>query len=240
MPDRIVRTGILSSDAVNALTWAGEVFYRRLMSVVDDFGRYDGRAAILRSQLYPLKIDRVSEPDIGKWIRECEEAGLVRMYTINGKPFVEIQKFGQRIRSSVSKWPDPPGGDGKPPTLAAIGGHLTADDNVVVDVDESVVGAVGAVTAVQISIALRKAGVSSQPADPRLMALAEQGVGLETVEAACAEAKKAKPDERISVPYVLAIIERWAREAASLKAKGAAAPGKQAANLPDNRFKGAK
>jgi hypothetical protein len=59
MPDRILRAGIIKSGAVNALGWPAEVFYRRLMSVVDDFGRYDGRSSILRADLYPLKVDKL-------------------------------------------------------------------------------------------------------------------------------------------------------------------------------------
>lgn len=127
MPDRIVRVGILTSDAVNSLSWAGEVFYRRLMSVVDDFGRYDGRTSVLRAALYALKVDRVSEPDIGKWIRECEEAGLVRRYTVDSKPFLELPKFGQKVRAAKSKWPGPP-------TSANTCQQMSADAPVVVDV----------------------------------------------------------------------------------------------------------
>jgi uncharacterized phage protein (TIGR02220 family) len=128
VPDRIVRAGILTSDSVNSLSWAGEVFYRRLMSVVDDFGRYDGRASVLRAALYALKVDRVSEPDIGKWIRECEEAGLVRRYTVDRKPFLELPKFGQKVRAKVSKWPDPP-------TSVNTCQQVSADVPVVVVVD---------------------------------------------------------------------------------------------------------
>ena len=51
MPDRIVRQGILTSDRVNQLDWGAECFYRRLMSIVDDYGRYDARPAVLRAQL---------------------------------------------------------------------------------------------------------------------------------------------------------------------------------------------
>lgn len=107
MPDRIIRAGILTSESVSKLTPSGEVFYRRLMSVVDDFGRYDGRAAILRAALYPLQLTRVSESDIERWILETGEASLVRRYTVEGGPYLEIVKFGQKIRSR-SKWPDPP------------------------------------------------------------------------------------------------------------------------------------
>ena len=54
MPNRILREGILDSDRVNKLSWGAEVFYRRLMSVVDDFGRFDARIDLLKSKLYPL------------------------------------------------------------------------------------------------------------------------------------------------------------------------------------------
>lgn len=82
--------------------------------------------------------------------------------------------------------------------------------------------------ATQLSIAMRRCDVQSNPADPRLIALAEQGVTPETVTAACEEARKARPNERIGVGYVAAIIERWAKDAATLRAAGAAQPGNAA------------
>lgn len=106
MPERIVRPGILTSEPVNRLSWPAEVFYRRLMSIVDDFGRYDGRPAILRASLYPLLLERVREADVASWIGECHEAGLVRLYQCPGsKPHVELLKFDQRLRAKKSKWP---------------------------------------------------------------------------------------------------------------------------------------
>jgi hypothetical protein len=107
MPDRIVRAGILSSEKVCSLSWPAEVFYRRLFSVVDDFGRYDGRLTILRTALYPLQIDKVSDLDVGKWRLETAKAGLVRVYAIDGKEYVEVLNFGQRLRAAKSKWPSP-------------------------------------------------------------------------------------------------------------------------------------
>lgn len=105
MPDRIVRANILSSDAINKLSWPAEVFYRRLMSVADDFGRYDARPEILRSSLYPLRLDNVSKSDIAKWMLETAEAGLVRLYSTDGRDYLEILKFGQRLRAMKSKYP---------------------------------------------------------------------------------------------------------------------------------------
>jgi len=119
MPDRILRVGILTSERVNCLSWPAEVFYRRLFSVADDFGRYDGRNAILRAMLYPLQLDRVSERDVGKWKTESSEAGLVTLYAVKDRPYLQIEKFDQRLRAKTSKWP--------PPTTADVRGHPQAD-----------------------------------------------------------------------------------------------------------------
>ncbi len=140
MPDRILRAGIIASDPVNRLSWPAEVFYRRLFSVADDFGRYDARPAILKSYLYPLKSDRVAESDIGKWLTECVNADLVRVYTVDSKRFLEILKFDQRIRpGSKSKWPEPSGGkqlaascgeSPQVPALFGIGGVVVCDKGI--------------------------------------------------------------------------------------------------------------
>lgn len=81
-----------------------------------------------------------------------------------------------------------------------------------------------AFTAVDLSIAMRKCGVMTQPANPVLHALAEQGVSPDTVTAACEEAKRAKPGEQVGPGYVFKILERWAKDAAALKVAGATAP----------------
>ena len=61
MPTRLIRDAILTSGRVASLSWEAEVFYRRLMSVADDYGLYDARTPILRSALYPLQLDKMSE-----------------------------------------------------------------------------------------------------------------------------------------------------------------------------------
>lgn len=75
-----------------------------------------------------------------------------------------------------------------------------------------------------LSMTMRGFGIMSNPGDPRLMAIAGQGVSVETVKAACEDAKRSKPNEPIGPAYVFAILERWAKEAGELKASGAARP----------------
>ena len=108
MPDRIVREGILESERVNALSFEAEVFYRRLMSKADDYGRYNANGKILRASLYPLQLDRVSLSNVSEWLSECQTVGLITVYTVDGKPYLEIHNFGQRMRQKREKWPPPP------------------------------------------------------------------------------------------------------------------------------------
>lgn len=108
MPVRLIREGILTSERVDMLSAPAEVFYRRLLSVVDDFGRYYAKPELLLAAMYPLRIGRVRNADIATWIRCAEEAGLVRRYTANDKDYLEVLDFRQQIRSKVSRFPEPP------------------------------------------------------------------------------------------------------------------------------------
>lgn len=90
MPSRIVREGILDSDRVNSLDFPAEVFYRRLMSKVDDHGLYDARLEVLKSHLYPVNGARVRETDISRWMAACQKAGLIVLYSVAGKPYLQM------------------------------------------------------------------------------------------------------------------------------------------------------
>lgn len=107
MPDRIVRQNILTSDRVNSLSWAAEVFYRRLMSVTDDYGRYEARPSILRAFMYPLKLTKVTDKDVSNWLDECANADLILIYCVGNKEYLEIHNYGQRLRLMRSKYPSP-------------------------------------------------------------------------------------------------------------------------------------
>lgn len=121
MPTRLLREGILDSERVCSLTFPAEVFYRRLMSAVDDFGRFDGRTSVLRSRLYPLQTDKVREADIERWIAECVKSGLIALYSVSGKAYILFRNLGAP-RAKASKYPDPP------PAVAKL--HLQTDENI--------------------------------------------------------------------------------------------------------------
>lgn len=108
MPNRILREGILTSDRVNALSLGAELFYRRLMSVVDDFGRFDARTVMLKVTCFPLRVNDVRDADLSRWLTECEAAGLIRVYAVDGKRYLEMADFRQAQRAKESKFPGAP------------------------------------------------------------------------------------------------------------------------------------
>lgn len=106
MPNRIIRDAILSSEKMATLAWPEEVFYRRLMSIVDDYGRYEANPQLLRARCYPLQTDAVRVADISRWMAACQKAGLILDYAVQGKRYLEITNFQQQQRSA-SKYPAP-------------------------------------------------------------------------------------------------------------------------------------
>jgi hypothetical protein len=76
-----------------------------------------------------------------------------------------------------------------------------------------------------ITLAMRDANIrGAQPANPRIVALAEAGVTSQTVSDACDEAHRQHPDEVISAAYVCTILERWQRDATAPRVNGHTPP----------------
>lgn len=111
MPNRILREGILSSERVDQIAEepAVEVTYRRLYSVADDFGRYSAHPSLVRAGIYPLRLGLYTDAEIVEHLRSCEAAGLIRLYKVQDKSYLEVLNFNQRTRAKRSKYPPPEG-----------------------------------------------------------------------------------------------------------------------------------
>ena len=108
MPNRLLKEGIVDSDKIDRLTPEAEVFFYRLLVVADDLGRMDARPAILRARCFPLK-ESLSSEEIAGWTQELWDSGLIGRYDFDGKPYIEILEWEQRVRSS-GKYPLPDDG----------------------------------------------------------------------------------------------------------------------------------
>lgn len=109
MPKRLLRDGILESRAVNALSEPAEILYRRLMSIVDDYGRFEADPELIRARCFPLQLDRWPTERVARIFAELHrDSPLILHYSVGQKSYLQIQNFGQRIQTKSSKCPDPP------------------------------------------------------------------------------------------------------------------------------------
>lgn len=121
MPNRILKESICLSDNIEALSLGAETLFYRLMVKCDDFGRYDGRPAVLRASCFPLRLDRFSEQNVKDWLQELIDNDLVWLYQFEGRSYLQVTKWSehQQKRAQHSKWPEPPAGAGASASLQA-------------------------------------------------------------------------------------------------------------------------
>jgi DnaD/phage-associated family protein len=107
MPNRILKDSVCTSDNIDMLSAEEEVFWYRLIVQCDDYGRMDARPAILRARCYPLRLDTVDEQDISTWLASLQRAGLIHIYAVNDKPYLQIATWDkhQQVRAKRSKYP---------------------------------------------------------------------------------------------------------------------------------------
>lgn len=129
MPNRILKDSICTSDNLDRLTPAEEVFWYRLLVQCDDYGRMDARPAIIRARCYPLRLETVSDQDVSSWLAALKAAGLITLYESDGKRYLQIVTWSlhQQQRAKRSKYPAP----AAIPTPDSIGNQLIADAPVI-------------------------------------------------------------------------------------------------------------
>ena len=104
MPTRYLKAGIRDSETIDRLSSAAEVLYYRLLVTVDDFGRYDARPAMLKAACFPIK-ESVTQKHIETLLNDLSKHGLVSVYTVDGKPYLQMQKWDNIPRAKESKYP---------------------------------------------------------------------------------------------------------------------------------------
>lgn len=170
------------------------------------------------------EVKKANEDNRLKRHRE-ERAALFRVLTEAGEhapwniPMGELRDMVKRVTAPAPETPLSP----LPETAPATPATATQAPVPTTHTQTPVVTTVGDSTHVaeprarakpaELSAAMRRHSIEAQPGDPRVIAAADAGISVETVEAACGEAKSAKQGQRINAGYVLTIAERWTREA---------------------------
>ena len=84
------------------MTERAELFYRKLMNVLDDHGRFFSNPISILGAAYPLR-PGVTIDDVNRWLSECETGGLLMFY--RDRKYIQVFDFRQQIRRS-SKFPE--------------------------------------------------------------------------------------------------------------------------------------
>lgn len=117
MPQRFLRPGITNSERWNKVDWRAQSFYVRLLTLVDDYGRYDGREAILWGQCFALwnsmhetehgQVVTISE--VVQMVQQLQKAQLIECYQAQGKKVLQITQWQERVREGAKeRWPAKP------------------------------------------------------------------------------------------------------------------------------------
>lgn len=86
-------------------------FYVRLLTLVDDFGRCDGRPSVLHGSCFSVwnelhPDDEVTQAQVGNMLRSLVEAHLVEWYGRDGKNVLQFIQWTERLREGVKEhWP---------------------------------------------------------------------------------------------------------------------------------------
>ena len=103
MPIRFLRPGLTTSERWNGLSWMAQSFYVRLLTLVDDHGRYDANPRLLLSHAFPLS-DQVTTEQVRALCDQLAQAQLIGLYQAEGKPYLYLTKWRERVRTE-SKFP---------------------------------------------------------------------------------------------------------------------------------------
>lgn len=106
MPTRMLRdwTDSLRFESMPA---ESERLFIRLIMKADDFGRFHADPRLVRAACYPLEDCTTAKVRDG--INELVKRGLLFAYEVDKRPYIAIVNYGQRLKQSRPKFPQPDG-----------------------------------------------------------------------------------------------------------------------------------
>ena len=235
---RNIKPGFFTNDTLAEINPLGRLLFIALWTMADREGRLEDRPKKIKAEALPY-----DNANIERLLADLQKHGFILRYTVDGAAYIQVLNFckhqNPHQREPVSTIPAP--GQSGASTVPAPGssGESTgpAGSNPLPDSPSRIppsgfphppnpdpVPGAGISPAAILATEARRHGVQCQSADPRVIALADAGVTPETLGAACAEAKRSKPDERIGIGLVAAILTRWTEQASRITANGATAP----------------
>lgn len=105
----MLKETICTSEKLNRLTDFEFRLWTGLLTLADDYGCGDGRAAIVRNFVFPLR-DGISTARVEKALLRLAEEDCIRFYEAEGRRYFWFPNWleHQRLRSHKPKYPQPP------------------------------------------------------------------------------------------------------------------------------------
>lgn len=116
MPQRFLRPGLRDSIRFNHCSMKAQNLWMRLLTLVDDFGRYDGRPSVICAHCFAVwneqnPQDVVNPQETAALCQQLSDNNLVEFHEFEGKKVLQVTQWQERARSE-SKWKLP--NDSKP------------------------------------------------------------------------------------------------------------------------------
>lgn len=111
MPQRFLKPGITNSDRWNRVSFQAQSLFIRLLTMVDDYGRCDGRHAVILGQCFSVwnannPRHQIDLQQLSGFLQEIAASGLIETYVADDKSVLQITQWTERIRDGVKeRWP---------------------------------------------------------------------------------------------------------------------------------------
>ena len=109
MPTRMIRDWT-DSQRFDGIPAEAERLFTRLILKADDYGRFHADPRLVASLCFPYGGETAKT--IARCLEELRNRGLVALYEVADRPFLAIPRYGQRLKQSRAKFPQPAGKDG--------------------------------------------------------------------------------------------------------------------------------
>lgn len=114
MPQRFLRPGITNSELWNGVSWPAQSLFIRLLTLVDDYGRCDGRTPVVLGGCFSMwnslnPNQSCNLQQVEQMLQQLAAKKLVEIYESDGKTVLQVSQWQERIREGVKeKWPSKP------------------------------------------------------------------------------------------------------------------------------------
>jgi hypothetical protein len=98
------------SQRFDGIPAEAERLFTRLILKADDYGRFHADPRLVASLCFPYGGETAKT--IARCLEELRNRGLVALYEVADRPFLAIPRYGQRLKQSRAKFPQPAGKDG--------------------------------------------------------------------------------------------------------------------------------